>query len=300
VCSGEHGPAGKTMVNCGVMSDGRMMKIWGIVLAAMLSLSATETATATATTTASVADTGGEKGRGRVRQAWGDIASDYKNFYAFENMGKLLLGLGLAGVLANTSWDGEVQDWYRESLRSRATDDLAGIVKPLGNGRLTVPVYAGAIALGELAGGTSAGRAMGCWGARSLRAILLGAPSVLFLQAATGGSRPSERNSRWRLFEDDNGVSGHSFVGAVPLLCAAQMTAGGSLKGLLFAASTLCGLSRINDEAHYLSQAALGWWMAYLACGSVQRTELGRRRIELLPVVPHGGDGSILTVAVRF
>ena len=34
--------------------------------------------------------------------------------------------------------------------------------------------------------------------------------------------------------------------------------------------------SRINDDGHYLSQAVLGWWIAYLAVESVNRTEYNR------------------------
>ena len=117
----------------------------------------------------------------------------------------------------------------------------------------------------------------------------MGAPPLLFLQVATGGSRPLEDHSRWHPFEDDNGVSGHAFVGAVPFLSAAGMTDSRPLKVLWVSASTLCGLSRINDDAHYLSQAAMGWWVAYLACRSVEETELGKGRLQLLPAVPSGG-----------
>jgi hypothetical protein len=41
---------------------------------------------------------------------------------------------------------------------------------------------------------------------------------------------------------------------------------------------------RIDLNAHFLSQAALGWWMGYLACDAVNHTELAKRHITILPV----------------
>jgi hypothetical protein len=56
-------------------------------------------------------------------------------------------------------------------------------------------------------------------------------------------------------------------------------------KTAFYAGSTLPGISRINDDAHYASQAVLGWWLAYLAASAVDRTEQGHShfRIEPLP-----------------
>jgi membrane-associated phospholipid phosphatase len=58
------------------------------------------------------------------------------------------------------------------------------------------------------------------------------------------------------------------------------------LRSFLYAGSTLCGLSRINDDAHYPSQSAAGWWLAYLACRSVSETEARRAGLQLMPVGP--------------
>jgi hypothetical protein len=92
----------------------------------------------------------------------------------------------------------------------------------------------------------------------------------------TGGSRPGEEDhgSQWRPFSDDNGVSGHSFVGAVPFLSAAYMTDNRFLRGTLIAASTLPAVSRLNDDAHYASQAIIGWSLAFFAANAVNHTEL--------------------------
>ena len=227
------------------------------------------------------------------------VHRDYANYYSGGNLTALTLGLVVAGGLAHAPADEEIRDWYRRSVRSEATDDLARVVKPLGNGRIVGPAYLGAFLLGKLTDHTAVGSATEHWAERTMRAMLVGAPPVLALQMAIGASRPYEDNSYWRPFQDDNGVSGHSFMGAVPFISAAKMTPRGGLKALFYAASTLCGLSRINDDAHYFSQVTLGWWMAYLACGSVDETEEDGRRIELLPVVPLGGEALVVMV-VRF
>ena len=229
-----------------------------------------------------------------------DVLSDHDRFYSTRRLRDLSFGLLGAWLLANTEADVEIQDWYRDEVRTSAGDDLSGWIKPLGNGRLVVPALSGALLAGTLTGGTPAGRFLGRWSGRSLRALAVGAPPLLFLQVATGGSRPLEDDSRWHPFEDDNGVSGHSFVGAVPFLSAAAMTDSRPLKVLLVSGSTLCGLSRINDDAHYLSQSAMGWWVAYLACRSVEGTELGKERLRLLPVCPSSGLRAAVAVRIAW
>jgi hypothetical protein len=240
---------------------------------------------------------GGESVHGRII---GDVLSDHGHFYSVKSLRSLSLGLLGTWLPANTEADVSIQDWYRDRVRTGASDDAARWIKPVGNGRLAVPTLLGTLLIGRLIEGTSAGTALGRWSGRSLRALMVGAPPLLFLQVATGGSRPLEGDSHWHPFEDDNGVSGHSFVGAVPFLSAAGMTEDGRLKILLYAGSSLCGLSRINDDAHYLSQSFMGWWLAYLACGSVNETETREKGLQLLPLAPSRGSGLAVAVSLSF
>jgi len=203
------------------------------------------------------------------------IISDYQNFYSKDNLWKLALGIGYAGVYANTSFDEEIQDFYNEYIKSNITDDISKIVKPFGDGRITVPIYLTAALIGELLKDTKPGATIGCWGQRCTRALIVGAPPVLTLQILLGASRPEEgKGSRWRPFKDNNGVSGHSFVGAVPFLVAAKMTNKLLLKYPLYFASTFTGISRINDNKHYFSQAILGWWIAFLSVNSLDTNKV--------------------------
>jgi hypothetical protein len=140
--------------------------------------------------------------------------------------------------------------------------------------------------IGALCDDRPLGRGLGDFGTRTIRAYGVGAPPMLFMQTALGASRPGETRyrSRWKPLDDSNAVSGHAFVGAVPFITAAKMTEDPLLKGGLYFCSTLTGWSRVNDNRHYLSQAWLGWWMAFLACQAVQETELEDRRLAFVPV----------------
>lgn len=78
-------------------------------------------------------------------------------------------------------------------------------------------------------------------------------------------SRPEEitQGSQWHALRDNNGISGHAFMGSLPFITAAKMTQSPASKALWYAGSTIAPLSRVNDGAHYSSQVALGWWLAF-------------------------------------
>ena len=231
------------------------------------------------------------RAEGRIARVRDTVYQEYRRFYSWDTLKKMTLGIGLAGVLANTSMDGEIQGWVQGSLRNEDTNELSESVKPFGEGVITIPLYAGAALVGELTEGNEWGSATGEWGRRSLRAIVVGAPPMLFLQKAIGASRPKEDDSRWRPFNDNNGVSGHSFMGAVPFIAAAKMAENRYAQYSLYLGSMLCGCSRINDNCHYFSQAALGWWTAYLAASCGERREKGERQVLICPRPVAGGIG---------
>lgn len=231
------------------------------------------------------------RAEGRIARVRDTVYRDHRCFYSWDTLKKMTLGMGLAGVLANTSMDGEIQGWVQGSLRNEDTDDLSESVKPFGEGAITIPLYAGVALVGELTEGNERGSTTGEWGRRSLRAIVVGAPPMLFLQKAIGASRPKEDDSRWRPFNDNNGVSGHSFMGAVPFIAAAKMAENRYVQYSLYLGSMLGGWSRINDNCHYFSQAALGWWTAYLAASCGERREKGERQALICPRPVAGGIG---------
>ncbi|GHT13075.1 hypothetical protein FACS1894170_08630 [Planctomycetales bacterium] len=101
-------------------------------------------------------------------------------------------------------------------------------------------------------------------------------------------------DSYWHPFQNSHGISGHAFIGAVPFMTAAQMTDRPVVKGLFYTMSTFCAWSRIKDDAHYLSQALLGWYLAYLSVRSVSETEGLKplpRGLTLFPVMDDNSVG---------
>lgn len=226
-----------------------------------------------------------------------DVNSDHFNYYTPRSLGALAVGTGFAAALANTPADRHMHEFYQDSIRNSASDQVSSVVKPLGDGRYVIPAYLAASMLGEF---TECGPldVTGEWGERCWRTTLVGAPSLLFLQAATGAGRPNEYpvGSTWQPFQDNNGVSGHTFMGAIPFLSAAKMTDNPWLKAGCYAGSTAVGWSRINDDAHYTSQVVLGWWIAFLASNAVDGTCLEKQGWSVQPMQVNDGAGALITL----
>jgi hypothetical protein len=199
------------------------------------------------------------------------------------------LGIGLAAPIANTSADQSIRRWYQKRIRGETTDEWAQLANY--GGQFWVAVPAG-LELAALAGWAPdfyrPGSALEEWSCRSIRSILVGAPPMVALYAILGSSRPDRNDSHWHPFQDVHGVSGHTFMGAVPFLTAAGMTDDPLLKYPLVLGSFLTGWSRINNDRHYFSQVALGWWMAYLAVRRVEETPGTRKCWSVLPTLDDG------------
>lgn len=213
------------------------------------------------------------------------VGSDYANFYGGRRL-LPLVGFSAASAMANSSLDREIQEAWQDDLHGDALDRAAKAWRHVGEGEMA------AIAVAAYAAGTYAPDAYGAdlsreWGERNLRALLVGAPAMVTAQFLTGGSRPGEspHGSQWAPFEDANGVSGHTFMAAVPFITAAQMTDSLPLKSAFYAGSTLTGLARIHEDEHYASQVALGWLFAYLACDAVSATNHPGDCFEIMPLV---------------
>jgi hypothetical protein len=226
------------------------------------------------------------------------ICSDYRNFYSKKRLAVAAEVFAAGGVFANTNADRQIRNWYQEDVRSHSTNSAASVAKVLGEGYVILPALGITLLAGELFDDRPHASVAGDWADQSLRAIAVGAPPMLASQLLTGGSRPGESSagSDWVPMHDDNGVSGHAFMGAVPFITAAKMTEDPLAKAGFYAASTLTGLSRINDDDHYTSQVLLGWSVAYLACSAVSDTEreLKDYRFTTVPIPNGVGVGIVL------
>jgi membrane-associated phospholipid phosphatase len=222
-----------------------------------------------------------------------EMCRDYRDFYSLRGLAIVGAQVGGAAVLANTSLDQDFQDWHDDNVKSNGSDDFADAVRWMGDGRIVIPVFAGAALLECFARDDQpVFRTVGNWGGRCSRSVLVGGPTVLGLAYLLGASRPCEdRGSTWKLFDDSNSVSGHAFIGATPFLNAANMTESFPLKVAFYGLSTLPAWSRVNDQRHYLSQVLLGWGIAWLAANVVDRSERGERNWVVVPYAADGGVG---------
>ncbi len=232
----------------------------------------------------------------------GDATTDLRNFYSKRNLPLFVGAFGIGAIMANSDIDQDVLEHIQSNITYVGSDEYQTAVsefKFFGEGYYLLPVYAGTAILGkhflqdhELA------YQMGEWGERSFRGILIGTPPLLISQYVLGGSRPSETNegSEWQFMGDDNGVSGHAFMGAVPFLTAAHMSKGIKKKAFFIVLSTIPALSRITENGHYPSQAFLGWVLAYAATKSVARTEKLPDDVTLYPLIDNNGIGAGVSI----
>jgi hypothetical protein len=227
----------------------------------------------------------------RLRSLWQQtkhhVLSDHLHYYSWTTLRDLGLAVALAAPIANTSLDGEFRDWYQRDVRSSGTDSFCSFFTPFGNGYIVVPAFAGLGLVGKCFEDRPLMGLVGEFGDRTTRAYLVGAPPMLAMQYLTGASRPGETSagSHWKPFDDNNGVSGHAFMGAIPFITAAKMTENPWAKGTFYVLSTFTAWSRVNSDSHYLSQAFLGWWMGYLACRAVDDTQREDQWLTFTPVI---------------
>jgi len=223
---------------------------------------------------------------GAISRSIEAVKTDFGNFYLdWGNLTKLGIGVAGAAVFANTGMDRYIRNKYQDDLRSDETDGTLKIFNISGTAVALViaPAYLGAYGAGKLLHNST----MEEWALKSFRATVVGGPALLLLAAATGGDRPTEGDSNWGAFNNFHGVSGHTYFSAVPFITAAKMSDNPYQKAIFYGLSTLTGLGRINDDKHYFSQVALGWYIAYLSCAVVEKgtgPREGRVHVQLAPV----------------
>jgi hypothetical protein len=235
---------------------------------------------------------------GKDCRIWHTLAEDHRVFYSGGRLLRMGIGLGAGAVMANTSVDEDIRIWYQDDVRSSRTDDFAGAAKIFGEGDYVIPLSVVAASTKWIFGEDSPFSVVGDWGARTARAYVLGGPLLLALQRVTGGSRPGDGQnaSHWRAFNDDNGLSGHAFVGAVPFLTIARMQDNSVVRYSFYVLSGLTAWSRINDDAHFASQAALGWYLAWEATDAVSDAESEEGKLAIVPLIRSDGEFVVLSL----
>ncbi len=215
------------------------------------------------------------------------LAGDYATYYRSPHVGVgMSATLGTGAVLANTELDEDFQTWYQRQARNADADDLARAIDHLGEGQYVIPVFVAAYVWDEARGQPGQGSTVSEWGERCLRTVAIAGPQTWVLQHALGASRPDEGvGSRWRPFEDNNAVSGHTMIGATALLSAAHVAENPCLKTGLFIGSTFPAWARTHLDAHYLSQSVMGWAITAVAAHHVNTRYEGSPKVswDVLP-----------------
>ena len=225
--------------------------------------------------------------------AWDTVVDDYKEFYSLHRLERMGIAFAAGGIIANTHTDAMFQKWYQTDLRSSTTDDIASVNKNFGEYKYILPATLAAALVDTMLQNTEYNSTVGRWGKRTLRSFLVGAPLLWLTQNLTGASRPAaRRGSDWHPFRDSHGVSGHAFVGAVPFMVMAGMADDNIvLKSFFYAASTAAGISRINDNAHYLSQVLLGWYLAWESTNTIRDRDEREKSYAVQPMMLKDGYG---------
>lgn len=231
----------------------------------------------------------------RLSRAGHKVWQDYRNFYDCESLVCTTAAFGAGALMANTGFDDTMQAAWIRGVEPTGLGTFFTGCKDIGEGRYALPIFGVAAATGLVFEGNPVGDVVGEWGSRSLRIFVVGAPPLYVLQMATGASRPAEDDgSRWHFWNDNNGVSGHAFVGAIPFLAAADMVESPLLKGTLYVCSTFVAFSRMTTDSHYPSQVFLGWYLAWASARAVDATEMHFAGMEVQVVpVPIGDLGGI-------
>lgn len=232
--------------------------------------------------------------RSRFDEEVSRFANDYHHYYQRDNLFLFGLGVAAAAPIANTQADQEFRDWYQGQVNSEHLDDLADVVNVAGQFWFVVPLSVELLALkGKFGEDYWKNDGFTEWGHRSLRAVAVGYPPVLVMYGLLGSRRPDRGpgSSYWKPFQDIRGVSGHTFMGAIPFLTAASMVEAPLLKGAFLIGSFATGWSRIHKDRHYISQVALGWWLAYLSVRSVKNSHEEQSNWQVMPTVIDGTPG---------
>ncbi|HEX6927801.1 MAG TPA: phosphatase PAP2 family protein [Gammaproteobacteria bacterium] len=217
---------------------------------------------------------------------------DHRRHYDTESLLALLPPLAVAGSLANTNADRWIRDTLQNDVRAEWSNDISRAFLDAGDvaqNRFSVPLYALTMLAGDYTGNAKRDSPLATWAERSFRANVLGGPQAWALTYILGSHRPDAGDSNWKPWNDNDGVSGHSFYGAVPFLTAARMSDSTGWRYTFYALSVLPAFSRLNDNQHYASQAVTGWWLAWLATGTVAESASDGNRIRITPLLAPGG-----------
>jgi membrane-associated phospholipid phosphatase len=272
----------------------RLMKSWNIGVLIALAVAAHAVAARAAET-----DLNSEYLKGIVSDA-GDIMTRPLSMGA-RGWLKFIVVAGLTATLADEEED--IQAWVQEH-RTPGTQRISGIARCFGNGIYSVPALGALCIAGGLAGSD-----------RARRTALLGLESLAITGAFTETIKQTTHKRRpvsgagdeipWYgpgfMRRNRSFPSGHSGAAfAVATVVASEYGSYAAVRPLVYGAATLCALSRVHDDAHWLSDVIVGSIIGHLTARAVIRLNGGGSRADpgLAPFIRDGAVG--VSMSYRF
>ena len=208
---------------------------------------------------------------------------------------------GLAAAVSDN--DVNIQRWVQRT-RGKGSDTIARFAQPLGNGRYVFPSLGLAYCYGRIFGDE-----------KLERASLLGIESALVSSAVTGGIKYLAHKHRPLYLaagEDDVPWSGPAFDGedlsfpsghttvsfAVATVMASEYRDHRIVPPVAYGLASLVAFSRVNDNAHWLSDVIVGAAIGHFTAEAIERVHGGNDngRLSFAPVVDNRGAGLALSV----
>jgi membrane-associated phospholipid phosphatase len=215
----------------------------------------------------------------------------------------LKVSLLVGATLRLADEDEDIKTWVQRKRDDR-TNTIAAIGKPFGDGIYTLPVLGVLYCCGRFSGNE-----------RLRRTALLGCESVVVSGVITGAIKYLAHKPRPSSREVD-GIpwggpaastahlsfpSGHSACAfAIGTVVAMEYKGNALVPPLAYAAAALCAFSRVNDNAHWMSDVIVGSAIGHLTARAIVGRHGGghESRLGLEPLVSNRGTG--LSLSYRF
>jgi membrane-associated phospholipid phosphatase len=211
---------------------------------------------------------------------------------------KFSLILGITAAIADEEED--IQSWVQQN-RNAKSDRIARFAKPFGNGKYTLPALATLYCFGHFSNND-----------RARRTAMVGIESFVVTGVFTEAIKHTSHKHRPMSGDLENIVwdgpnpsranlsfpSGHAASAfALATVVASEYGENRLVPRLMYGAATLCALSRMNDNAHWLSDVVIGSAIGHFTAKAVIGLHRGHADVSfrLEPVLNDGISGLALS-----
>tara|TARA_B100000676_G_C18033267_1_gene820133 strand:- start:646 stop:1608 length:963 start_codon:yes stop_codon:yes gene_type:complete len=193
--------------------------------------------------------------------------------------------------------DEEIRDVFEDN-RSSTTDDFANLFEPFGNGFVTMPALAAFYIFGHYDENDKVKRTA----LIATESFLITGLYTTILKVSMGRHRPSTGDSSRSFsgFTTDHKSfpSGHTSTAfAIATVVANKYEETSYIKPISYGIASLTGLSRINDDKHWVSDVFFGAALGYFTSKTILRLHNNKKdqQFTIYPRADSRGGGIILS-----